>query len=152
MFPITDSVLRRLLWIDATFCMGIGVSHLCFAKKLSVAIGLPEVLLQVAAVVISGAALFAVWLASRKKVPALGVRLLAGSAFLWVGASLWLALASGARLTEPGFGWTLAQAALIGLLAGLQWMGARPHANGACTSRATCQRCGLGLHVPFTRT
>lgn len=130
MFPITDSVLRRLLWIDATFCMGIGVSHLCFAKMLSVAIGLPEALLQVAAIVITVAALFALWLASRAKVPALGVRLLAISAFFWVGTSLWLALASGVRLTEAGLGWTLAQAALIGLLASLQWIGARPHANG----------------------
>ena len=125
MFTISASNLRRVLWLDAASGLGMGLSHLVLAERLSGWTGIPAAWLQVAALVVFGAASLAGWLASRAEPPAGGVRLLAAGNFAWVAASLWLAFGAGLPLTVLGLGWVLVQALLVLVLAELEWAGAR---------------------------
>jgi hypothetical protein len=125
MFTISASTLRRVLWLDAASGLGMGLSHLALAEPLSDWTGIPHAWLQVAALVVLGAAALAGWLAGRAEPPAGGVRFLAAGNFAWVAASLWLAFGAGLSLTTLGLGWVLAQALTVLVMAELEWAGAR---------------------------
>lgn len=125
MFTISASTLRRVLWLDAASGLGMGLSHLVLAEPLSGWTGIPAAWLQVAALVVLGAASLAAWLATRVEPPAGGVKLLAAGNFAWVAASLWLAFGAGLSLTPLGLGWVLAQAVMVLVMAELEWAGAR---------------------------
>lgn len=125
MFTVSASTLRRVLWLDAASGLGMGLSHLALAEPLSGWTGIPAGWLQVAALVVFGAASLAAWLASRAGAPAGGVRLLAAGNFAWVAASLWLAFGAGLALTALGLAWVLAQALVVLVLAEFEWAGAR---------------------------
>jgi hypothetical protein len=125
MFTVSASTLRRVLWLDAASGLGMGLSHLVLAEPLSGWTGIPAAWLQVAALVVFGAASLAAWLASRAEPPAGGVKLLAAGNFGWVAASLWLAFGAGLPLTSLGLGWVLAQALVVLVMAELEWAGAR---------------------------
>ncbi len=125
MFSISASTLRRVLWLDATSGMVMGLSHLALAEPLSGWTGIPAAWLQLAAVVVFAAASLAAWLATRALPPAGGVRLLAAGNFAWVAASLWLAFGAGVPLTALGLGWVLMQAVVVLVLAELEWTGSR---------------------------
>lgn len=125
MFTISASTLRRVLWLDAASGLGMGLSHLVLSEPLSGWTGIPAAGLQVAALVVLGAASLAAWLATRVEPPAGGVKLLAAGNFAWVAASLWLAFGAGLSLTPLGLGWVLAQAVMVLVMAELEWAGAR---------------------------
>jgi hypothetical protein len=125
MFTISASTLRRVLWLDAASGLGMGLSHLVLSEPLSGWTGIPAAWLQVAALVVLGAASLAAWLATRVEPPAGGVKLLAAGNFAWVAASLWLAFGAGLSLTPLGLGWVLAQAVMVLVMAELEWAGAR---------------------------
>ena len=125
MFTISASTLRRVLWLDAASGFGMGLSHLALAGPLSGWTGIPAAWLQVAALVVLGAASLAAWLASRAVPPEGGVKLLAAGNFAWVAASLWVAFGAGLPLTALGLGWVLAQALVVLVMAELEWAGAR---------------------------
>lgn len=125
MFTVSASTLRRVLWLDAASGLGMGLSHLVLAEPLSGWTGIPAAWLQVAALVVCGAASLAAWLANRAEPPAGGVKLLAAGNFAWVAASLWLAFGAGLSLTTLGLGWVLAQALMVLVMAELEWAGAR---------------------------
>ena len=125
MFTVSASTLRRVLWLDAASGLGMGLSHLVLAEPLSGWTGIPAAWLQVAALVVCGAASLAAWLASRAEPPAGGVKLLAAGNFAWVAASLWLAFGAGLSLTTLGLGWVLAQALMVLVMAELEGAGAR---------------------------
>ena len=125
MFPVSASTLRRVLWLDAASGIGMGLSHLVLAEPLSDWTGIPAAWLQLAAVVVIGAASLAAWLATRASPTAGGVRFLAAGNFAWVAASLWLAFGAGLPLTALGLGWVLMQAAVVLVLAELEWAGSR---------------------------
>lgn len=124
MFNVSESTLRRVLWLDAASGLAMGLSHFALAGPLSAWTGIPAVWLEVAAVIVLGAASVAAWLASRSSPPAAGVRLLAAGNFAWVAASVWLAFGAGLPLTTLGLGWLLAQALMVLLLAEIEWAGA----------------------------
>lgn len=65
MFTVSASTLRRVLWLDAASGLGMGLSHLALSEPLSGWTGIPATWLQVAALVVFGAASLAGWLASR---------------------------------------------------------------------------------------
>ena len=125
MFTVTESALRRVLWLDAASGLGMGLSHLLFADLLSVWTGIPPTWLLASAVLVFGAASLAAWLASRTSPPPVGVRLLAVINLVWVVASAWLALGAGLPLTALGVGWVLLQAATVLVMAELEWIGSR---------------------------
>ena len=123
MFDISESTLRRVLWLDATSGIVMGLSHLALAEPLSGWTGVPVAWLQMAAVIVFGAASLAAWLATRASPPGAGVRMLAGGNFAWVAASLWLAFGAGLPLTTAGLVWVLVQAVVVLVLAELEWAG-----------------------------
>jgi hypothetical protein len=123
MFNISESTLRRVLWLDAASGIVMGLSHLALAESLSGWTGIPSSWLQIAAVIMFGAASLAAWLATRASPPAAGVRMLAGGNFAWVAASLWLAFGAGLPLTAVGLAWVLMQAVVVLVLAELEWAG-----------------------------
>jgi hypothetical protein len=125
MFTVTASTLRRVLWLDAASGIGMGLSHLVLSEPLSGWTGIPATWLQLAALIVFGAASLAAWLATRADPPAGGVRLLALGNFAWVAASLWLAFGAVLPLTALGLGWVLAQAVVVLVMAELEWTGAR---------------------------
>ena len=125
MFSISASTLRRVLWLDAASGIGMGLSHLALAEPLSGWTGIPVAWLQVAAVIVFGAAALAAWLATRASPAAAGVRILATGNFAWVAASLWLAFGEGLPLTALGLTWVLLQAVTVLVLAEVEWAGSR---------------------------
>jgi hypothetical protein len=125
MFTVSASTLRSVLWLDAASGIGMGLSHLVLSEPLSGWTGIPATWLQLAAVVVFGAASLAAWLATRASSPGGGVRLLAAGNFAWVAASLWLAFGAGLPLTALGLGWVLMQAVVVLVLAELEWAGSR---------------------------
>ena len=125
MFKVSSTTLRRVLAIDAVLGLGMGLSHLALSDSLSTWLGLPLAWLQVAAVIVLVAASMAGWLATRHSPPGGGVRLLAMGNLGWVAASLWVALGAGLALTPLGLAWVLLQAAVVFVLAELEWVGAR---------------------------
>lgn len=125
MFSVSASTLRRVLWTDAASGIVMGLSHLVLAEPLADWTGIPVAWLHVAALVVFGAAALATWLVIRAEPPAGGVRLLAVGNFVWVAASLWLAFGSGLPLTTLGLSWVLAQAAVVLVMAELEWAGSR---------------------------
>jgi hypothetical protein len=125
MFTVSPTTLRRVLWLDAASGIVMGLSHLALAEPLSGWTGIPASWLQLAAVIVFGAASLAAWLATRDSPPTAGVRMLAGGNFAWVAASLWLAFGAGLPLTTLGLAWVLMQAVVVLVLAELEWAGAR---------------------------
>lgn len=125
MFTVSRSTLRRVLWTDAASGLGMGLSHLLFADQLSAWTGIPPTWLLVSAVLLFGAMSLATWLAWRTSPPHAGVRLLAVVNFVWVAASVWLALGAGLQLTALGVGWVLLQAVAALVMAELEWVGSR---------------------------
>lgn len=123
MFSVSASTLRRVLWLDAISGLGMGVSHLALAGPLSGLTGIPSTWLQVVAVVVFCPAALSAWLASRVSTPTTGVRMLAAGNFAWVAASLWVAFGAGLTLTPLGLGWVLLQAAVVFVLAEIEWAG-----------------------------
>jgi hypothetical protein len=124
MFTVTPTTLRRVLWLDAASGIVMGLSHLALAEPLSGWTGIPASWLQLAALIVFGAASLAAWLATRASPPAAGVRMLAGGNFAWVAASLWLAFGAGLPLTTLGLVWVLMQALVVLVMAELEWAGA----------------------------
>jgi hypothetical protein len=124
MFTVSASTLRRVLWLDAASGMVTGLSHLVLAEPLSDWTGIPAAWLQLAAMIVFGAASLAAWLATRASPPFAGVRFLAAGNFAWVAASLWLAFGAGLPITALGLGWVLMQAVTVLVLAELEWAGA----------------------------
>lgn len=122
--------LRAVLALDALSGAGTAVLQLTLAGWLSHLLGLPALLLFA-----SGAALWlfvaaAAWLAAHQAPPVAGVRGLALANGAWVAGCLWL-LFTGAAGTLAGQAYLVIQAVAVGVLAELQWMGARRKAVAA---------------------
>jgi hypothetical protein len=124
-FTISTAVLRRVLWLDAVGGWGMALMHFLLADALAAWTGVPATWVQLAGELVLVPACMAAWLATRVQPPAGGVRLLAGCNAAWVLASLWVAFGAGLALTSLGLAWVLLQAAVVLVLAELEWFGAR---------------------------
>ncbi len=123
------TVLRRVLAFDAVSGAGTGVLHLLLAPLLSTWLGLPEALLQASGVAIFAFVLLAGWLALQATPPRgalMGIVLLN---VVWAIACLWLAFGGAVNPTPLGVAYLLVQAAVVFVLAELEWMGWRQLAS-----------------------
>lgn len=125
MITISNSSLRRVLWLDAVSGWGMALSHGLMAGLLAAWTGMPIAWLQVAAAAVLLPASWAAWLAMRREPSPAGVRLLALANFAWVAASVWVAFGAGLALTPLGLGWVMLQALAVLVLAELEWSGSR---------------------------
>lgn len=121
----SPTVLRRVLAFDAASGAGTGVLHLLLAPLLSTWLGLPEALLQASGVAIFAFVVLAGWLALQTSPPRAPLMAIVVLNFAWAIACLWLAFGAVVNPTPLGMAYLLVQAAVVLLLAELEWMGWR---------------------------
>jgi hypothetical protein len=121
----TPSVLRAVLWFDASTGVLLGAVHLLFTALLAESLGLPPGLLTVTGVMLLGYAALAITI-SRAPAAQRGLLwvLIFGN-FAWALASLALLLGSAVTPTLLGQAYLLVHVVSVSLLAELQWMGVR---------------------------
>lgn len=118
--------IRRVLWLDAVTGAGSAALSLGLPGLVSAMLGAPVALVQGSAWLVLVFVAFIGWLLARPVLPLRGLRLLAGCNAAWVLASVGLVLAGGLGLTVLGVAYVLAQAALVAVLAALQWLASQP--------------------------
>lgn len=116
--------LKRVLLLDAASCLGMGAMLIFGADLLSGPLGLPSALLGGAGLALLPIGLYMGWLALRLSAPAALVWLVIAGNFAWVGESLYLAF-SDPRITQLGVAFVTSQAAIVLVLAILEYSGVR---------------------------
>lgn len=114
--------LRRVLAVDAASCLGMGAVCAAGAGVLAGPLGLPPMLLLESGLVLLACAAVIGWLASRREAPrGLVLFVIAGNA-AWVVGSLLLLASPFVAPTMPGGIFVVAQAAVVAVLAELEWV------------------------------
>lgn len=116
--------IRRVLWLDAITGAGSALLSLAAPGLVSATLGLSPLLVQGAAGLVLVFVALVGWLLAQPVLPRRGLRVLALGNAAWVLASVELVLA-GPGLTALGVAYVLAQAALVAVLATLQWQASR---------------------------
>ncbi|MDZ7937605.1 MAG: hypothetical protein U5M53_04720 [Rhodoferax sp.] len=116
--------IRRVLWLDAITGAGSALLSLAAPDWVSATLGLPVAVVQGSAWAVLVFVGFIAWLLAQRPLPLRGVRLLAIGNAVWVLASGELLLA-GVGLTVLGVVYLVGQAALVAVLAALQWQASR---------------------------
>jgi hypothetical protein len=121
----SPTVQRRVLAFDAISGAGTGVLHLLLASVLATWLGLPAALLQASGVAIFAFVLLAGWLARQAPVPRGPLMVIVLLNVAWAIACVWLAFGDVVEPTPLGVAYLLVQAAVVFVLAELEWMGWR---------------------------
>lgn len=116
--------LPRVMAADAASCAATGAVQLAATAPLAAATGLPAPLLAATGVFLLVYALAAAAIARRRPAPRTLVGVVVGN-FAWAAGCVALLLADTLPLTGWGVAWLLAQAAVVVVLAELQWTGLR---------------------------
>lgn len=117
--------IRRVLWLDAITGAGSALVSLGAPAWVAATLGLPAALVQGSAWLVLAFVALIGWLLAQPVLSLRGLRLLATGNAVWVLASVALVLAGGLGLTALGVAYVLAQAALVAVLAALQWQASR---------------------------
>ncbi len=125
----SPAFLRRVLWADAASCLATGGLQLAALDALPTLLGLPSALLLDSGVFLVAYALVVGWLAMRDAPPRVAVGLLAIGNLGWAIGCAALLAGPWLQPTALGFAWVAAQAAVVLVLADLQWMGLRASAR-----------------------
>lgn len=116
-----STFLRRVLCVDAATCAATGALMTFDATPLSSPLGLPAALLFWAGLGLFPVAAFLLWVATRRDIPRPGAWLAIIGNIGWIaGSALFLALLSPTGL---GYAFVIAQAAIVALLADLEYVG-----------------------------
>lgn len=117
-------MLSRVLTFDALTCAAMGVALLAGADAVGGLLGLSAALLRGAGAVLLPFAALLAWTARQDRPPAPIVHAIVAGNLLWVAASVLLAFGA-ASLTTLGTAFLLAQAAVVLVIADLEFVGAR---------------------------
>ena len=117
-------MLSRVLHFDALTCAAMGVALLTGAGLVSEPLGLSATFLRGAGAVLLPFAALLAWTARQDRPPTPVVRAIVAGNLLWVAASALLAVGA-ASLTTLGTALVLAQAAVVLVIADLEFVGAR---------------------------
>lgn len=117
--------LRRVLLVDAATCIAMGLFLVILAQPLAPMLGLPALLLEIAGAVLFPIAAFMLWAATREGVLQSGARLVVAGNAAWVAGSLALLIGDWAAPTPLGYAFVIVQAAVVVLLAGMEYWGLR---------------------------
>lgn len=116
-----STFLRRVLCVDAATCAATGALMAFDAAPLSTPLGLPAALLFWAGLSLFPVAAFLLWVATRRDIPRPGAWLAILGNVGWItGSALVLVLLSPTGL---GYAFVIAQAAVVALLADLEYTG-----------------------------
>jgi hypothetical protein len=118
-----STFVRRVLFLDAATCAGMGLALTLLAEPLAPFLGLPAALLFYAGIVLLPIAAFIAWVGTREHAPAAGVWLVIAGNAAWVLGSLALFLA--VSPTALGYAFVIAQALVVVALAELEYVGLR---------------------------
>jgi hypothetical protein len=118
-----STFLRRVLLADAATCAATGLFLTLLARPLAPLFGLPAELHLYAGASLFPVAAFIAWVASRAYLSRRAVSLVILGNILWVAASLVLLAPGWVSPTALGYIFVVAQAAAVGLLAELEWVG-----------------------------
>jgi|GEM_PF-188264 len=117
--------LSRVMWADAASCLATGALQVAFTGALAVATGLPAALLLGTGVFLLAYAALAALIASRPVPPRTLIGLVVVGNFAWAAGCAALLVGGLFPLTALGMAWLVAQAAVVIVLAELQWTGLR---------------------------
>ena len=121
----SPQVLRNILKADAVTSLACGIV-MCFgAAALSPVLGLPEVLLREAGLLLFPFAALVFWSATRERIPRPLVWIVVLSNALWAFDSILLLLSSWVAPTALGQAFVLAQAVAVALFAELEFFALR---------------------------
>ncbi len=118
-----STFLRRVLCVDAATGAATGALMAFDAAPLATLLGLPAALLFWAGMSLFPSAAFMLWVATRPRIPRAGAWLVVCGNALWVAGSALLLLAT--VPTGAGYAFVVAQAAVVALLAELEYAGLR---------------------------
>jgi len=124
-FFASPHFLRRVLLADAVVSGATGVLLALGGGLIESYTGLPLTLLRYAGLSLLPFAAIVGWLAARESIPAPAVWAVIAYNALWVIDSIALLLSGWAAPTALGYAFVIAQAAAVGLLAELQYVGLR---------------------------
>ena len=117
--------LRRVLAADAATCAATGVLLLAGGSLLERLLGLPAALLVSAGLSLLPCAAFIAFVATREIMPRAAVWTIIVLNALWVVGSILLLTNGGLAPTALGIAFVLAQAAVVAILAELEYVGLR---------------------------
>jgi hypothetical protein len=121
-----SALLRRVLLVDAGTCVATGALLSLDAGPLAPMLGLPTALLFYAGLSLFPTAAFMLWVAMRRDIPRIGAWLIIAGNAAWVIGSIAIL---GLSPTGLGYAFVIAQAAIVALLAELEYTGLRKAAS-----------------------
>ena len=116
--------LKRILLLDAASCLGMGALLIAGAGALAPLLGLDRSLLFGAGLVLIPIGLFILWTATRRSLMPLAVYLIVAGNLAWVVESL-LLIRGADSISAIRTVFVAAQAAMVAVLAILEWVGVR---------------------------
>ena len=119
------SFLRRILLVDAVSSGAMGIGVLAQSGALANLLQLPEALLTEAGLVLLPFAAFVGFLASRPEPSRLGVWIVIGLNVVWALDSVVLLFTGWVAPNLLGYAFVIGQAAVVGVLAELEYVGLR---------------------------
>jgi hypothetical protein len=117
--------LRHVMLADAASCLATGALQVAFTQPLSQLLALPAPLLAATGWFMLAYAGAAAWVGTRLPVPRALVAVFAAGNLAWAVGCVALLAGGGLQPTGLGYAWVLAQAAVVAVLAELQWTGMR---------------------------
>jgi len=124
-----SSTVRSALLVDAIVSGVTGALLVIAAPMLETWLGLPAPLLRYAGLISLPFALVVGWLGSQAAPPRAALTAIVAANFAWVAASILLLVVGGVNPTPLGTAYVLFQAAVVFVLAELQFMGLRKAAK-----------------------
>lgn len=121
----SPSILRAVIWFDASTGVLLGALHLLLTASLAQWLGLPPSLLTLTGVMLLGYAALATAIASAGTLPRGWLGVLIVGNFAWALGGLVLLLGSALSPTLLGQAYLVVHVVSVALLAELQWMGVR---------------------------
>jgi hypothetical protein len=121
----SSRLLRNALALDAAACAGMGLLLAAAAPMLSAPLGLPEILLRGAGLVLLPCATALALLSRRECLPRVAILAVIGINILWIADSLAILLLGWFAPTGLGIAFVLLQAAAVGIVTELEFVGLR---------------------------
>lgn len=129
MNPIrTSSFLRRILLVDTVASGGMGVGMILLSTLLANVLQLPADLISQAGIVLIPFAAFVGYLATRAQLPSFAVWTVIVLNVVWVIDSIVLLFTGWVEPNALGYAFVIGQAAVVAVLADLEYVGLRKSA------------------------
>lgn len=119
----SSRLLRNALALDAAACAGMGLLLAAAAPMLSAPLGLPEILLRGAGLVLLPCAAALALLSRRECLPRAAILAVIGVNILWVADSIAILLLGWFAPTGLGIAFVLIQATAVGIVTELEILG-----------------------------